>query len=82
MLNAVPFIGWLLSLLFSISLAIPFWFCWTACGLGQKYFYWLPPVYQHIGFWSCVGLFMIISILKAILVPRLVNVNNGTEKKK
>jgi hypothetical protein len=76
MLNALPVVGWLLSLFFSISLAIPFWIVWTACGIGETYFYWLPKVYQQPGFWACVGLFMVISILKAVLVPRFVSVSN------
>jgi hypothetical protein len=82
MLNALPFIGWFLSLVFSVSLAIPFWLCWTVAGFGAKYFYWLPPVYQSIPFWSCVGLFMVISILKAVLIPRLASVSNNTSTSK
>lgn len=42
-------------------------------------FYFLPPVYRAPGFWSCVGLFMIASILKAVFVPRLVNVSNDSK---
>ncbi len=76
MLNAIPFIGWFLSLMFSVSLAIPFWITWTICEIGPTYFYWLPPVYQRPGFWSCVGFFLVVSILKAVLVPKLVNVSN------
>jgi len=81
MLNAIPFIGWFISLAISISLAIPFWFCWTVCHLGQKYFYFLPVVYQTIGFWSCVGLFTIISILKLVLVPHIASIQNNSGKK-
>ena len=81
MLNALPFVGWFLSLFFSISLAVPFWIVWTACGIGETYFYWLPDVYKAPGFWACVGLFMVISILKAVLVPRLVSVSNEAKTK-
>lgn len=81
MLNAIPILGWFLSLLFSVSLAVPFWITWTACGIGETYFYWLPPVYHQIGFWACVGLFMVLSILKAVLVPRFVSVSNTAENK-
>ena len=81
MLNAIPIIGWLLSLLFSISLAIPFWIAWTVCGIGETYFYFLPKVYHAIGFWACVGLFMVLSILKAVLVPRLASVSNDSSSK-
>ena len=79
MLNALPIVGWVLSLFFSISLAIPFWIVWTVCGIGETYAYWLPKVYQAPGFWACVGLFMVISILKAVLVPRFVNVSSESK---
>lgn len=67
MLNAIPVFGWLLALFFNVSLAIPFWICWTACGIGAKFFYFLPPVYQGIGFWNTVGVFTCIGILKMFL---------------
>jgi len=82
MLNALPVVGWFLSLFFSVSLAVPFWITWTVCGIGQTYFYFLPPVYQNIGFWACVGLFMVLSILKAVLIPRFASISNTNETKK
>jgi hypothetical protein len=82
MLNAIPFLGWFLSLFFSVSLAVPFWITWTVCGIGEDYFYFLPTVYQKIGFWACVGLFMVLSILKAVLIPRLASVSNTNETKR
>ena len=81
MLNAIPIVGWLLSLIFSVSLAIPFWICYTVCGLGVKYFYWLPKVYQAVPFWHCVGLFICISVLKSMLVPKFSSVSNQNESK-
>jgi hypothetical protein len=63
MLNQLPFIGWILDFIFKVSLALPFWICWTVGGIGQKYFYFLPLVYQKIGFWHCVGIFIVLSIL-------------------
>lgn len=81
MLNAIPIVGWLLSLLFAVSLAVPFWVVWTACGIGETFFYFLPPVYRSIGFWNCVGLFMAISILKAVLVPKLASVSSESKVK-
>jgi hypothetical protein len=80
MLNALPFVGWFLSLVFNVSLAVPFWFCWTVCGVGAKYFYWLPNVYQSIGFWPAVGLFMVLGILKGVLVPNLASISNSAGK--
>lgn len=81
MLNAIPFIGWFLSLMFTISLSLPFWIFWTLCGIGQRYFYFVPPVYLQIGFWQCVGLFTVISILKSALVPTLASQSVTTESK-
>lgn len=81
MLNALPIVGWFLSLFFSISLAVPFWIAWTACEIGATYFYWLPAVYQRPGFWSCVGLFMVMSILKVVLVPRFASVSSSSTNK-
>lgn len=76
MINAIPFVGWILDLVFKVSLAIPFWIIWTVCGLGAKYFYFLPSIYQAPGFWNCVGLFMAIPILYSIVVPKFVSVSN------
>lgn len=80
-LNYIPIIGWALALFFSSSLAVPFWFIWTHCGIGEKYFYWLPSVYRSISFWNCVGLFIVIGILKLVLVPTIVDVTQKNESK-
>jgi hypothetical protein len=80
MLNAIPFVGWFLSLFFSISLAVPFWLVWSVCDIGETYFYWLPSVYWHPGFWSCVGLFMVAGILKS-MAPTFISVSNNSESK-
>lgn len=81
MLNAIPVIGWFLSVGFAISLAIPFWFLWSVCGYGQLYFYWLPVVYLHPGFWDCVCLFIIVSIIQAVFVPKLASNSNSNNNK-
>lgn len=80
MIYAVPVFGWLIGLFFHISLAVPFWICWNA--LAPKFFYWLPPVYQSVGFWECVGLFIILSVLKMVLVPRLASMSNTNKAEK
>lgn len=79
MLNAIPIIGWLLSLLFSVSVSVPFWFLWTLNNFGTEYFSFLPEKYQTIPFWDCVGLFIIVSILKGTLMP---SVSATAESKK
>jgi hypothetical protein len=48
--------------------------------IGEKYFYFLPAVYRNIDFWPCVGLFMVISVLKAVLVPSLASISNKSGK--
>lgn len=81
-INGLPVIGWLISFIVNVSLAVPFWICWTTCGLGAWYFDFLPPKYQSIPFWHCVGLFMIASILKVVLVPRIASVSSSSESDK
>lgn len=81
-LNAIPVLGWLLSFTLTVSTAIPFWICWTVCGIGETYFQFLPPVYRHIPFWNAVGLFIVIGILKSLLTPHFATVTqrNGKEQ--
>ena len=80
MTNKLPFIGWLLSLVASISVSIPFWLIWTHWGFGAIYFYWLPPTYLSIPFWHCVGLFILMSILRG-LVPSIASVSQSVDNK-
>lgn len=67
MIYAVPVVGWVVGLFFHICLAIPFYFVWN--WLAPTYLYWLPAVYQQLGFWTIVGLFVLLSILKTVLLP-------------
>ncbi len=76
--NYLPIIGWLLSVFFSISISIPFWFLWTYHEYGKRFFYWLPEIYQSIAFWDVVALAIIVSILKSILLPKF---SSSTEVK-
>lgn len=79
-LHMIPVVGWILGGLFSVSMSVPFWFCWTICGIGRAYFDFLPSKYQSIPFWHCVGLAIVIGILKTVLIPRLVNVDHKCEQ--
>lgn len=81
MINKLPIIGWLLSAIASVSLAVPFWLCWTVFGLGAKYFYWIPDIYQRIPFLDCVGLFIAVAIIKGTLTPKFVDVTQSNENK-
>lgn len=80
MLNAIPLVGWLLSFLFSVSLSIPFYFLWN--WLAPAYFYWLPKVYLDVPFWHCVGLFMLMPMVKVLLFPTLSSSSSSTTDSK
>ena len=79
MINGIPFLGWFISFFFNVSLAVPFWIAWTNCKIGEKFFSFLPVVYQNISFWNCVGLFICISILKSVIVPKIMEVSSKSE---
>jgi len=78
-INCVPFLGWLLSFIANASLAVPFWFCWTYLELGRIYFYFVPVVFQSIPFWNCVGLFMILGILRHIFTFKFVEITQNNK---
>lgn len=78
MINKLPFIGWFFSFVASVSLSIPFYFVWNA--LAPIYFYQLPQVYLHIPFWHCVGLFIVVPIVKNTLTPTFVSVSQSVDK--
>jgi hypothetical protein len=82
MINKLPFIGWLLSFIANVSLSIPFWICWTACGVGKTYFYFVPERYQAIPFWNCVGIFIVVGILSGLVraaSPFAINVSQSNK---
>jgi len=80
MINKLPIIGWILSSIASVSLAVPFYICWTACGIGKTYFYFVPEVYQAISFWNCAGLFIILSILKGLVSFKLIELKQENKQ--
>ena len=75
MIHKLPIIGWLFGIVAAISLAVPFWICWSVCGIGITFAPWLPVQYQSPGFWQCVGLFICVSIIKTVLVPHFASVS-------
>lgn len=79
MLNAIPVFGWMLSFALSVSLSIPFYFLWN--GLAPTYFYWLPKVYLDVPFWHCVGLFMLMPMVKMLVFPKLVTASASADQK-
>jgi hypothetical protein len=56
-----------MGLLGAMFWSIPFYFIWNK--LAPIYCYWLPPVYQHLPFWHCMGLFVLLAILRALIYP-------------
>lgn len=78
-LNQIPFIGWLLDFVLKVSLALPFWLIWSVMGIGKKFFWFLPPVYLHPGFWETVGVFVVVPIAYSIFIPKIVSVHNSQE---
>ena len=76
MINKIPLLGWAFSFLGSVGLSVPFWFIYTVLGIGKLYFYFLPEIYQSIPFWNCVGLFIVIAILKGTFTPKLASISN------
>ena len=81
MLNAIPVFGWFISLCINTSLAIPFWYFWNVQEVGRKYFNFLPKNWQSIPFFDCIALFISVSIIQTVFVPKFVNVNQNVEKK-
>lgn len=75
MVNAIPIIGWLVSFVLATLLAIPFWFIWSYLGIGGMFTF-LPDALQIPGFWATVGIFMCLSIFRAVALPRGLNAND------
>lgn len=78
MLYAIPVFGWIIGLFFDTCLAIPFYYLWN--WLGPLYFDFLPEKYLHLDFWTIVGLFIVISILKFKLLPRFAELPSKGDK--
>jgi hypothetical protein len=72
-MNSIPIIGWLAALAFTASLAVPFWLCWTICGIGATFFPFLPTAYVTIGFFQSIGLFTSLGIVKQVCLRGIFN---------
>lgn len=66
----IPILGWIWGVGAAMSMAVPFWLVWTVFGIGAKYFRFLPWYWASIPFFDCVGIFIILGIVKALL-PKL-----------
>ncbi len=76
--NAIPIVGWIVSFVLATFLAIPFWFIWTYMGVGEMFGF-LPMALQNPGFWPTVGIFMCLSIFRAVALPRGLHIGNGKD---
>jgi len=56
-----------MGILGAIFWSVPFYFLWNK--LAPTYCYWLPPVYQQLPFWNCMGLFALAAIVRALIYP-------------
>lgn len=48
-------------------MAIPTWLLWTVCGLGSRYFDFLPVAWQSISLMNLLGLFWLFAVLRSTL---------------
>ena len=55
------------SIIGAFFLAIPFYFLWNY--FAPIYLPNLPEVYSSIPFWHCLGIFVLIGIVKTLLLP-------------
>lgn len=78
--NTIRQSAWAMVFCVNALLACAFWLCWTVFGIGAIYFNFLPPVWQSIPFWNCVGLFFSVSIIKSVFVPKLASVEQSVGK--
>ncbi len=51
-----------------IFLSVPFYFLWNY--LAPIYLPQLPPVYLHVPFWHCVGIFGLAAIFRLVFFPQ------------
>lgn len=59
----------LLNWLITAALALPAWLLWTVCGLGARYFAFLPTAWQTITLPHLAGLFVLVAVVRAALTP-------------
>jgi len=70
-LSVFPIIGWLMSAVMAVFIAIPLFFLWG--WLGPVYFSFVPAVYLNMGFWDIAGMLVLIGFIKLIVFPAVLN---------
>lgn len=78
MLNYIPVIGWIGSLIFNMSVVFPLWFIWTPCGYGRHYLSgFAPERFLAIPYWDFVAMAICLSILNIFNPLRPIIINHS-----
>jgi hypothetical protein len=56
------------SLMTTMTFAVLSWLLWSVMGLGVNYFTFLPRVWQTVPLLNMIGLFLLVTLLKGLLV--------------
>jgi hypothetical protein len=67
----LPILGWIISAILAILIAMPLHFLWS--WLAPTYLYFLPSVYLKVGFWDMAGMLVLIGFIKLIVFPSSFN---------
>lgn len=67
----IPILGWLISAIFAVLIAIPLHFLWG--WLGPTYFGFVPAIYLNMDFWDMAGLLVLVGFIKLIVYPSAFN---------
>ena len=70
-ITVIPILGWLISAIFAVLIAIPLHFLWG--WLGPTYFGFVPAIYLNMGFWDMAGLLVLVGFIKLIVYPSAFN---------
>lgn len=70
-ITVIPILGWLISAVFAVLIAIPLHFLWG--WLGPTYFGFVPAIYLNMGFWDMAGLLVLVGFIKLIVYPSAFN---------
>lgn len=70
-ITVLPIIGWIVSAVMAILIAIPLHFLWG--WLAPIYFSFIPALYLEMSFWDMAGMLVLIGFLKLIVYPSFFN---------
>ena len=72
----IPILGWGMSIILNIFLAIPTYYLWNY--IAPKYLYFIPDLFIYLPFWDIVWMVMLISILKHVFLGGIFKANIET----